>query len=121
MRSWAVIGASAVAMILCHAGAARAEISAKQLLAALDKADVGAEAAKFALEMTANGLTWANSDLVGREVAPLFCPPKDLAFRPPLLIDMLREAVARDARLNDTPFGMTLMMAFKMKYPCPSK
>src|SRR5262245_52273334 len=113
MRSWAVIGASAVAMILCHAGAARAEISAKQLLAALDQPEPGAAAAKFALEMTANGLTWANSDLIGRKVAPLFCLPKDLAFRPPLLIELLREAAARDARLADAPFGLTLMMAIK--------
>jgi hypothetical protein len=120
MRSWAAIGAIAVAMMLGHADGARAEMSAKQLLAGIATTTTS-EGVGFALEMAAIGLTWANSDLVIRKAAPLFCPPKELTFTRPLLIDLLREAVARDPKLGDAPFGMSLMLAFKRKYPCRSQ
>ena len=121
MRSWAAIGAMAVAMVLGHAGDARAEMTAQQVLAGIDAATAESKGMALALQLTANGLTWANSDLVARSITPIFCPPVDQSFAPVQLADLLREAVKHDPRLADRPFGLSLMIAFKRKYPCGSQ
>src|SRR5262249_54908616 len=108
MRSWAAIGAMAVAMVLGDAGGARAEMTAQQVLAGIDAATAESKGIAIALLLTANGLTWANSDLVARKVTPIFCPPVDEPFAPGQLAELLREAVKRDPKLADRPFGLSL-------------
>ena len=71
-----------------------------------------------ALIATENGFGWANADLKRRNLPPLYCIGPYLVPTGAQLGDILRRSMKREPWLADAPYGMALLMAMQVTFPC---
>jgi hypothetical protein len=121
MRTKIAIGAIAIGTFFGAVGAAKAEMTSRQLLTGLTTSNPnGPKAAEFSVQLVALGINWANSDLIARKAPPIYCAPPRVVISPAEMVELLRVTVERDPKLADYPFGMGLLIALKRKYSCPA-
>ena len=119
-----IVGLCAVVLALCVCGApaARAEVDVRTLLDLYEKS-AGDAALRDQVELTVSmmetGMGWANAELTQiRKDAAIYCPPRQMAFTGTQLIDILRRAADKKPILAKQPFGLALLVSLKEVFPC---
>ncbi|MFC1673375.1 hypothetical protein ACFL12_04395 [Pseudomonadota bacterium] len=109
------------ALALTIATTAQAEMSANKLLDMYDTGDAELrDLLETVIDGNSNGVSWVNSylDEYRGTQTQVYCPPDDFTIDGPGMIDMMREAIANDARYGELPYGATVMFTYIDKFPC---
>lgn len=102
-------------MTLSFAPAARAEASAREMLAGARKGDAALVAAIGGMAL---GLGWANAELITRKQPPLYCLPPDLVLTAFQTVTVLENFLKREPYYADVPAGAAVLHAMIATYPC---
>jgi hypothetical protein len=94
-------------------------MTVKDFFARFDRADASEKQfLQTILGQVGNGISWANSRLSFLKRPKLYCQPGNLALSDPQTIEILRQHVRTNQKLQEAPFGLGLLVAFEEEYPC---
>lgn len=113
-----IVAAIAGLAVLALSSAAKAENTAKQMLAEIEAGGNSAVMTQVWISGNANGFTWANSELEQRGQRPLFCLPKKLALTIDQEVSILRKFVKERPFYGGVPTGVALLNALQETFPC---
>lgn len=65
-----------------------------------------------------NGISWTNVFLKQRRGAPVYCPPEKISLTGTQIVDILRRAARENKKLNETPYGLGVLLALQDTFPC---
>ncbi len=101
---------------------AAAEMDASTFLQNYDRADAtGRHLYERVLGATENGLSWANSALSHDHHQRLYCAPGKLAITDEQDVDILRRHVKEHPEHQTAPYGLVLLLALELTFPCPKQ
>ena len=117
------IVAAAVSLLVSLTLTATRAMAEEDLNAALRAYDLGdpndRKTAEIVFANEQNGIWWANSVLFYKSQQPLFCPPDNMAPLPgPQVIEMVRHQLSENPKLGGIPYGLAILMAIQITYPC---
>lgn len=105
---------------LTMVASAHAEMTTSAFLTAYQGADTSQrETLQNVLLQNYNGMAWANVAAMEKKTC-IFKDPAKMVLVGAQLVDILRrEAVAHPVGLADKPYGMGLLFALTLEFPCP--
>lgn len=80
--------------------------------------DRGEIASKALLVGMVNGFLWANTELVHRGEAPLYCQPSKLTITIDQQVQIFQSYVRNNPDTRDYPPGLIMLQAMRLTFPC---
>jgi hypothetical protein len=65
-----------------------------------------------------NGLSWANTELMVKQQAPLYCPPEAISLSAKNYFEMIDDQLSKFPAKDSAPIGAILTRALERTFPC---